>query len=288
MLDLVEAHVTAIEAIAGRLHGDPWAAACRAGDFLLEVAARFQLSRRGQREVGRALAVRNRELRASIAYLEELAHIVGHDLQQPLNAAATYAYILTRHIAEKEDERGAMLISNLSNALTRTSTMLDAILEYSRAGSRGESTVSVDTAQLVKRLLRGMEPQIRAVDATVTVGELPTIMAPPTQLTQVIQNLVGNALKFVSANPMIEVTAERGNGEWTFTVRDNGIGIDPSDPGQVFQIFSRASDRYPGSGVGLAISKRVIERQGGRIWFESALGAGAAFKFTVPIPAEVT
>jgi light-regulated signal transduction histidine kinase (bacteriophytochrome) len=159
-------------------------------------------------------------------------------------------------------------------------------LTYSKVGRGDTSVERTDLSLLIKQLLIDLESLIQESGAIVTYDDLPSITANPTEMTQLFQNLVGNAIKFHGKErPEIHISAARGEKEWTFSVCDNGIGIDPPSIGRIFQLFQRlhTKQEYPGTGIGLAVCKKVVERRGGRIWAESEPGKGSAFYFTLPI-----
>ena len=171
------------------------------------------------------------------------------------------------------------------DGVTRMQALINDLLAYSRVGTRGGAFEPVDTEALFERVLASLGPAMEDAGATVTHGPLPTVQGDAGQLGQLLQNLVGNGVKFRGeAPPRVHVSAERGESEWTFSVADNGIGIDPENADRIFVIFQRLHTRaeYPGTGIGLAICKKIVERHGGRIWFEPAPGGGTVFRFTIP------
>jgi chemotaxis family two-component system sensor kinase Cph1 len=164
-------------------------------------------------------------------------------------------------------------------------TLIGDLLTYSRAGQGELQREPIDTRELVEGTLASLDAMVRETRAEIELGELPTVSADSHVLAQVFQNLISNALKFAAdAAPRVKVSAERADGAWVFAVADNGIGIDPAHAERIFQMFQRlhGRDDYGGTGIGLAICKRVVERLGGRIWFEARPGGGTVFRFTVP------
>jgi light-regulated signal transduction histidine kinase (bacteriophytochrome) len=162
--------------------------------------------------------------------------------------------------------------------------LIDDLLEYSRVETKGKSFVPVDMNELVLRTLSILKDAVEKSGAEIIVGDLPTLPIDESQMSQVMQNLISNALKFRGPErPKIVISATKGNGEWTFEVRDNGIGLDMEHSDRIFQMFQRLHTKevYPGTGVGLAIAKKIVERHGGRIWVESREGEGATFFFTI-------
>lgn len=167
----------------------------------------------------------------------------------------------------------------------RMQGLIDDLLTYSRVGSRGASPVAVDLGDVVTAVRQNLHALIGETGATIRQDELPTLVADRQQMTQLYQNLVGNAMKFSGEHPpQVELGAERGNGEWRLYVRDHGIGIAPEHRQNVFVIFRRLHSReeYPGSGIGLAVCKRIVERHRGRIWVDTTVGGGCTFWFTLP------
>ena len=184
----------------------------------------------------------------------------------------------------KLDAKADEYIAFASDAASRMQGLIDDLLAYSRAG-RGEMTERTDVGAVLDRVLKTLTVSIQESGAVITHDPLPTITSNPVELTQVFQNLIGNALKFKGERkPEIHVGAQRQADGWLFTVRDNGIGIDPQFAERIFMIFQRLHTReqYPGTGIGLAICKKVVERHGGRIWVESQPGKGSTFCFTIP------
>jgi light-regulated signal transduction histidine kinase (bacteriophytochrome) len=165
--------------------------------------------------------------------------------------------------------------------------MIGALLDLSRVGTRGQEPAPTDAEAVLERVLKSLGLTIEQTEAQVTHDPLPTVLADQAQLAQVFQNLVANGIKFRRADvpPQVHVSAEQADDAWVFTVEDNGIGIDPEQSGRIFLIFQRlhTEEEYPGTGIGLALCKRIVERHGGRIWVESEPGAGARFRFTLPM-----
>ncbi|MBI3329283.1 MAG: hypothetical protein HYZ81_21595 [Nitrospinae bacterium] len=193
--------------------------------------------------------------------------------------------LLQRRYQGQLDARADELIQHAVEGPRRMQALIDDLLAYSRVGTRGKPFEPTDCRALVQGVLGDLEVAIRESGAVVTVGSLPTVMADPTQLAQVFQNLLSNALKFRGEQPsVIQISAERTPGTGVFSVRDNGIGIAPEYQERIFGIFQRLHTRreYPGTGIGLAICQKIVERHGGRIWVESAVGQGSIFYFTIP------
>ena len=225
-----------------------------------------------------------RELERSNSELEQFAYVASHDLQEPLRMIGSYCQLLQRRYKGKLDANADDFIGFAVEGASRMQQLINDLLAYSRVGRRGQPLARVNAAEAAGAALGNLEAAIRESGAAIDVGNLPDVVADRTQLTQLFQNLIGNAIKFRSDGPVrIGVRAERDGEMWRFVVEDNGIGIDPAYADRIFLIFQRLHERgkYPGTGIGLAICKKVVERHGGRIWVESAAGAGSRFYFTL-------
>ena len=232
------------------------------------------------REAAAALARSNKEL-------EQFAYVASHDLREPLRMVASYVQLLERRYRGKLDADADQFIHFAVDGAKRMQALIDDLLQYARLETRAKAFTPVDCNRVVEVVLSNLQIAITEARATVTVTTpLPTIPGDDTQLTQLFQNLVGNALKFRRADALPRVTlgAERQNGEWVFRVQDNGIGIEPQYYERIFVIFQRLHTReqYAGTGIGLALCKKIIERHHGRIWVESVPGQGSTFYFAVP------
>lgn len=231
------------------------------------------------------LEIISQELERSNQELEQFAYIASHDLKEPLRMVTNYLQLLTNYYANQLDERAKEFIAFAGDGATRMRLLIDGLLAYSRVGTQGRPFAPTDCAQALQNALTNLQIAIEESRATITVSPLPNVMADEVQLTQLFQNLVGNAIKFRGqALPQIDIGATQHNSEWRFWVRDNGIGLDPEFAERIFIIFQRLHTReeYAGAGLGLAICKRIVERHGGRIWVESQPGQGATFYFTIP------
>jgi PAS domain S-box-containing protein len=218
--------------------------------------------------------------------LEQFAYVSSHDLQEPLRMVTGFMQLIDQKYHQQLDPVGQKYIHFAVDGARRMQQLIVDLLAYSRVGTQGQQTALVDTAQVLQRALFSLQRSVKDNKATVTWGHLPTIPADSSQLAQVFQNLIGNAIKFHGDQPpQIHVEAWRNGKYWEFSAKDNGIGIDPEFSDKIFVIFQRLhvkEKKYPGTGIGLAICKKIIERHGGRIWVESHEGQGATFHFTLP------
>jgi light-regulated signal transduction histidine kinase (bacteriophytochrome) len=211
--------------------------------------------------------------------------VASHDLQEPLRMVASYTQLLGRRYKGKLDKDADEFIHYAVDGVTRMQRLIQDLLAYSRVGTRGREPKPCDAGRALERAKANLQASIQETGATVLSGPLPPVLADETQLAQVFQNLIGNALKFHGGTPPhVEVASERQGAEVRFTVKDRGIGIDPQYFDRIFVIFQRlhGKEEYPGTGIGLAICKKIIERHGGRIGLESQQGQGTTFWFTLP------
>lgn len=229
------------------------------------------------------------ELARSNRELEQFAYVASHDLQEPLRMVSSYVELLGRRYSGKLDERAEKYIYFAVDGATRMQRLITDLLAYSRVGTQGGDLAPVDTAPVVEEALTNLEVAVTDSKARVTYPDLPRVTADSSQLVQLFQNLIGNALKFKGEQrPRVEVKAQRDGGYWLFSVRDNGVGFDQRYADRVFGVFKRLhrNSEIPGTGIGLAICQRIIDRHGGRIWAESEPGKGATFYFTLPAVSE--
>lgn len=236
-----------------------------------------------------ALERKIEELNRSNAELQHFAYVASHDLQEPLRMVSSYMQLLANRYQDKLDADGHEFISYAVGGVSRMQKLINDLLAYSRLGSRAQPFRVVRCDDVLTQVLLNLKSTIAESRASVTHESLPAVMGDATQLSQLFQNLISNAIKFHSEKlPKVHLSAKRTNGDWRFAVEDNGIGIEPQFFDQIFLIFRRLHGRmeYPGTGIGLAICKRIVERHGGRIWVESELGKGAKFCFTLPSTAE--
>jgi light-regulated signal transduction histidine kinase (bacteriophytochrome) len=232
-----------------------------------------------------ALAGKVEELARSNADLEQFAYVASHDLQEPLRMVSAYTQLLAERYRGKLDEQADKYISYAVDGAARMQSLIQDLLAFSRVG-RQETTLKItDCNEIVGQAMRDLQAAILESGAMVTHGPLPRVMASGSQLKQVFQNLIANGLKFKrSEPPVIQISAERRGPDWVFSVADNGIGISAEYAESVFIIFNRLHTRteYPGNGIGLAISKKIIERHGGTIQAVPNQGGGTMFRFTLP------
>lgn len=225
------------------------------------------------------------ELARSNQELEQFAYAASHDLQEPLRKITSYIQLLAERCKGQMDESADKYIGYVVDGASRMQALIKDLLSYSRVG-RGELVLErTDFAAVAAQALSNLETAIRDNKAVVTVDGMPTAMANASQMTQLFQNLIGNAIKYHGeAPPRVQVSGQRKGQEWLFSIRDNGIGIDPIYFDRIFVIFQRLHTRqeYSGTGIGLAICKKIVERHGGRVWVESEPGAGTTFFFTLP------
>ena len=254
------------------------------GDKVVKVRGIFQeITERKQAE--NRLRQTATELARSNAELEQFAYIASHDLQEPLRAVAGTVQLLQHHYGDRLDTRANEFIQHAVEGATRMQTLIDDLLTLSRVGTRSQPVQSTNCAAVLTTVLANLTLTIAESGAVITHDPLPTVMADATQLSQLFQNLIGNAIKFRRDDtPVIHIQVEQKDNETLFAVCDNGIGIEAQYLERVFGVFQRLHTRreYPGTGIGLAICKKIIERHGGCIWVESELGQGSTFYFTLP------
>jgi light-regulated signal transduction histidine kinase (bacteriophytochrome) len=229
--------------------------------------------------------LQRQELARSNAELQQFAYIASHDLQEPLRMVTSYLQLLERRYKGKLDADANDFIQYAVDGAARMRTLINDLLTYSRIGTRGRPFELTSSAEALVRAITNLKVAIEESEAIVTYADLPNLRADPTQLTQLFQNLISNAIKFRSeARPQVRIEANRQEDAWLFSVQDNGIGIDSQYSDRIFVIFQRLNNRvdYPGTGIGLAVCKKIVERHGGKIWVQSELGQGATFYFTIP------
>ncbi len=245
--------------------------------FRKDITERIQ----GEEEIRRYTA----ELKRSNEELQQFAYIASHDLQEPLRMISSYLQLIERRYQGKLDKDTDEFIGFAVDGAKRLQAMINGLLEYSRVETRGKPFEPTNTEEVLNHVLLSLKVAIEESAAVVTYDPLPTVRADGTQLAQVFQNMITNAVRFRREESLrIHISAKHEKNEWAFSVCDNGIGIDPQYKERIFIIFQRLHGRrqYPGTGIGLAICKRIVERHGGRMWVESEPGKGSTFYFTIP------
>jgi PAS domain S-box-containing protein len=229
------------------------------------------------------------ELNRSNEELGQFAYVASHDLQEPLRMVSSYCELLGERYRGKLDERADKFIGYAVDGARRMQRLISDLLQVSRVGTAAKPLRFTDVETVFTSVLESLQTTIQASQAVVVRENLPPVQADDGQLSQVFQNLIGNALKFHGERPpLIRVSAELIDGMVRFAVADNGIGMEKDTSGRIFQMFQRLHTReeYEGSGIGLAITKKIVERHGGTIWFESVLGEGTTFYFTIRVAAK--
>ena len=226
------------------------------------------------------------ELERSNEELQQFAYVCSHDLQEPLRVISNYTQLLSRRYKGQLDDKADMFIGFVVDAAKRMQDLINDLLAYSRLQTKAQNVGAVDCTQVVNMALANLEILLTETGATVLYDSLPTVEGDRSQLLQLFQNLISNALKFRSKDAVvIDISAREEDGSWIFAVRDNGIGFDIQFEERIFLIFQRlhTKEEYSGSGIGLAVCKKIVSRHGGRIWVESELGKGATFFFSFPV-----
>lgn len=236
-------------------------------------------------ELERRVALRTEALERSNEDLQQFAYVASHDLKEPMRMIASYSTLLQRRYQGRLDGDADTYIGFIVDGVRRMNLLITDLLEYSRAGqSKDEQEITVEPEEVLRGVLDNLKVSIRESGAIVTHDPLPTVLFDPLRLSQLLQNLVANAIKYRSdGKPQIHISAEAGADETIFSVRDNGMGIPAEHQQQIFAIFKRLHGKdIEGTGIGLAMCKKIVERHGGRIWVESEPGAGSTFRFSIP------
>jgi PAS domain S-box-containing protein len=248
-----------------------------------EIAVFDDISERKAQEA--ALRAAHDELARSNAELEQFAYVASHDLQEPLRMVSSYTQLLGRRYGERLDGDARDFMGFIVDGAARMKQLIEDLLAYSRVGTKGKEFRPVPVENALQRAITNLRAAIEESGAEITHDALPTVNADEVQLAQLFQNLMGNAIKFRGAEKMkIKIEAKENSSEWQLSVKDNGIGIEAQYFERIFMLFQRLHTKgdYPGTGIGLAICKKVVERHGGRIWVESEPGRGSSFNFTLP------
>lgn len=258
------------------------------GQIYRIIGTATDISDRKQAEV--KLQNQKQDLARSNDELQQFAYVASHDLQEPLRMITSYLELLERRYKGQLDDKADKFIAYAVDGATRMQILINDLLSYSRVGTQGQNYESVDCEKILQNVLRNLRVAIAESNAIIAHDPLPSLNADVTQLTQLFQNLIGNALKFRREDPpQIYVGVKRTNGKWLFSVRDNGIGIESQYTNRIFVIFQRLHNRteYSGTGMGLAICKKIVERHGGTLWVESIPGEGSTFYFTLPASGDI-
>ena len=244
-----------------------------------------EVLRQAQNELEMRVAERTAELERSNAELEQFAYIASHDLQEPLRMVTSYVQLLARRYKGRLDKDADDFIAYAVDGATRMKHMIDDLLNYSRVGTRGKEFQPTSSGDVLRQAVANIQLAIQESDALITHDPLPTVMADEWQLVQLFQNLVNNAIRYRNQDsPRVHVSVEQKANEWVFSVSDNGVGIESQYFDRIFQVFQRLRNKNDsGSGVGLAVCRKIVERHGGRIWVESEIGKGSTFYFTIPL-----
>jgi PAS domain S-box-containing protein len=238
-----------------------------------------------RKEVQRELTCKLEELARSNGELEQFAYVASHDLQEPLRMVASYSQLLAKRYKDKLDAEAEEFIGFAVDGARRMQQLIEDLLSYSRLTTRAKALTRTESENACKIAIGNLQGAIKDSNAVVTVGPLPAVLADASQLAALFQNLIGNAIKYRNERtPEIHISARPEGNDWVFSVKDNGIGIEQQYFERIFQMFQRLHSRknYPGTGIGLAICKKIVERHGGRIWLESQSGQGSTFLFTIP------
>lgn len=237
-----------------------------------------------RRRAEEALKQANASLARSNQDLEQFAYAASHDLQEPLRTIKNFTSLLGRRYKNKMGGDADEFIGYIVDGADRMETLIRDLLTYSRAGRSSRAQALVDCSHALKLALSNLRSAVDSSGAAITSSELPQVMANDTEMVQLFQNLVGNAIKYRSERPAeIHISASKREGQWVFEVRDNGMGVPAHEQDRIFRVFQRLHGReMPGSGIGLATCAKIVERHGGHIWVESEVGVGSSFKFTLP------
>jgi PAS domain S-box-containing protein len=226
------------------------------------------------------------DLKRSNTDLQQFASVASHDLQEPLRMVASYTQLLEKRYKDKLDTDAKEFIQFAVDGALRMQRLINDLLSYSLVGARQKTVKPTDCHFVLGQVIANLSGTIELNNVVITNDDLPTVMADASQMRELFENLVGNAIKFCSEHaPHVHISAKQDGNKWLFSVQDNGLGIDPQYKDKIFVIFQRlhSKEEYPGTGIGLAMCKRIVERHGGKIWVDSNVGKGSTFYFTIPI-----
>ncbi|HEY9646317.1 MAG TPA: response regulator, partial [Chroococcidiopsis sp.] len=250
----------------------------------IEVLARIEHQLRIQR-LQRQLVEQNQELARSNRELEQFAYVVSHDLQQPLQSVTGFVRLIQLKHQAYLDDVALDYLNRIHDTGSRMQHLIQDLLAYSKVSNQPQEMQPIDCNLLLEKVLQNLQIAIANKQAVLSYDTLPTVMGTETQLIQLLQNLISNAIKFTHPNvtPHVKISAIKQDNQWLFGVHDNGIGIDPNSIERIFEIFQRtqSAKNYPGTGIGLATCRKIVENHGGRIWVSSQLNAGTTFYFTI-------
>jgi PAS domain S-box-containing protein len=239
----------------------------------------------GRKQIEKTLNQRTEALEKSNKELEEFAYIASHDLQEPLRMISSYVQLLQRRYKDKLDQDANDFIEYSVEGSIRMKALINDLLTYSRVGTKGKEFAPTDINVVLKKVLQNLQISIEENNANITIGPMPTILCDDIQMIQLFQNLIGNAIKFKGETPpIVSIRYNEENNDFIFSISDNGIGIEKEYYDRIFMIFQRlhTRDQYSGTGIGLAVCKKIVERHGGRIWLISKIGEGTTFYFSIP------
>ncbi len=300
LLDLIDVDDEEIETkyknvtrLGGRLHAEAFCPALQNGKGAHVWAIVAPLFDSEGKRIGAIESIRNIDiikateanLARSNSELEQFAYVASHDLQEPLRKIAGFTELLSKRLEGTLDAKAGSYMWYINDSALRMRTLINDLLSYSRVMRSTRELADTECSVVISNVLRDLELAVKESDAAIVCGPLPVVRGDEPQLGQLFQNLIGNAVKYRGASPpVITIDAIRQNDEWLFSVADNGIGVEPEYYERIFAIFQRLHTReeYPGTGIGLAVCRKIVERHGGRIWIESTAGAGSTFYFTLP------